>query len=126
MVADEVRSLAQRAATAARDTAGLIQRSKDCADQGVAVAQRAKAVFAGIEQDTSHVAGLLNEMAAASTEVSAQADSVNPEPDRHLRQHLGDGAGRRDVGDPGDPEPRKRPQPARDGQPLPGLKWIGA
>lgn len=77
VVAEEVRSLAQRAATAARDTAGLIQRSKNCADQGVAVAQRAKAMFAGIEQDSSHVAGLLNEMAAASTEVSAQAESVN-------------------------------------------------
>jgi methyl-accepting chemotaxis protein len=77
VVADEVRTLAQRAATAARDTADLIECSKKRADQGVAVAQRAKDVFSGIEEDSARVAELLNEMAAAATEVSAQAESVN-------------------------------------------------
>ncbi|MFT7536995.1 MAG: methyl-accepting chemotaxis protein [Hyphomicrobiaceae bacterium] len=77
VVAEEVRSLAQRAATAARDTANMIASSKARAEQGVAVAHRAKDVFAGIEDDTARVAHLLSEMAAASTEVSAQATSVN-------------------------------------------------
>ena len=77
VVADEVRTLAQRAATAARDTASMIECSKKRAEQGVSVAQRAKDVFSGIEDDSSRVAQLLNEMAAAATEVSAQAESVN-------------------------------------------------
>lgn len=77
VVADEVRTLAQRAATAARDTAHLIEQSRTRADQGVAVATRAKDVFAGIEEDSSRVAQLLNEMSASAAEVSAQAESVN-------------------------------------------------
>jgi len=77
VVADEVRTLAQRAATAARDTANLIDQSRSRADQGVAVAHRAKDVFAGIEEDSSRVAQLLNEMSASAAEVSAQAESVN-------------------------------------------------
>jgi len=77
VVAEEVRNLAQRAATAARDTSAMIETSKARADQGVTVAERASDVFRTIEVDSTKVAQLLDEMAASAAEVSSQADSVN-------------------------------------------------
>lgn len=68
VVADEVRSLAGRSATAARDTAALIEENATRASQGVAVSHDAGIALKAIVQSSGKVAELVREIAAASAE----------------------------------------------------------
>lgn len=77
VVADEVRSLAQRAAEAARETAQLVEESHRRANLGASVTTRANAAFAAIDLDTSRLAGLLDNMVQAATEITSQTEAID-------------------------------------------------
>ena len=73
VVAEEVRNLAQRSATAARETAAFIATSMQRAERGEALSQRVGAALDAIVGSTARVNGLLGEISQA---VVAQAGSV--------------------------------------------------
>ncbi len=77
VVADEVRTLAQRSAVAAKDTAALIEENANRAAKGVAVSQEASASMADITASASKVAGLVGEIAAASQEQTKGFGEIN-------------------------------------------------
>jgi len=68
VVADEVRNLALRAATAAKDTTSLIEDNISKAKNGAEIAQRAGEALQAIMQDTKKVASIIAEIASASDE----------------------------------------------------------
>ena len=70
VVAEEVRNLAHRSASAAKDTAEKIKRASELADNGVVVSKEvAKALFE-IKDNSVKSAGLVQEIALASDEQS--------------------------------------------------------
>jgi len=77
VVAEEVRNLAQRSAEAAKNTAQLIVQAQKRADGGVDLATHTKTVIDEISNGASHVATLVNEIAAASEEQSQGIDQIN-------------------------------------------------
>ncbi len=77
VVAEEVRNLAQRAATAARSTAELIENSTAQAETTVIVADRVKTVFTNIQTSATEVAGLVTSIASASQEQAQGVEQVN-------------------------------------------------
>ncbi len=77
VVADEVRSLAQRAAQAARETTGLIDDSVNKAKQGTRVAGEVGHALTAIVEDVSKVAELVNSIAHSSREQAQGVDQVN-------------------------------------------------
>ncbi len=70
VVADEVRRLAQRCATAAKETAAKIEDSTARSQQGVQITGEVAASFASIQQQVLHLEQLIGEIATASTEQS--------------------------------------------------------
>ncbi len=68
VVAEEVRNLAVRSATAAQETAELIERSVSLTDKGNLMAQQTASALKEIMGSTNKVSDLLEEIAAASTE----------------------------------------------------------
>lgn len=70
VVAEEVRNLAQRSASAAKNTSDLIQQATDNADEGVKISEEVVKTFAEINQRISKVNDLIAEISAASTEQS--------------------------------------------------------
>jgi len=77
VVAEEVRNLAQRSATAARNTADLIEDARKNATNGVAVAGEVARDLQGIQASTGKVGTLVAEIAAASKEQSQGIEQVN-------------------------------------------------
>jgi len=77
IVANEVRTLAQRSAQAARDTADKIETAVHNSERGVASAQRAAGHFTQIVEGTRQVEKLVAEIAAASGEQSTGIQEVN-------------------------------------------------
>jgi methyl-accepting chemotaxis protein len=77
VVAEEVRNLAQRSAEAAKNTAELIETSQLNSEKGVTVAQDTNAAITAIAESSSKVAGLVAEIAAASSEQSQGIDQIN-------------------------------------------------
>ncbi len=77
VVAEEVRSLAQRSAEAAKNTAALIEESQKNADNGVMVSSEAAQAVKGISESAIKVAGLINEISAASKEQAQGIDQIN-------------------------------------------------
>jgi hypothetical protein len=77
VVADEVRTLAQRSAVAAKDTAALIEENANRAAKGVTVSQEASASMADITASAGKVAGLVGEIAAASQEQTKGIGEIN-------------------------------------------------
>ncbi|MBP9003746.1 MAG: hypothetical protein KBH78_09020 [Candidatus Hydrogenedentes bacterium] len=77
VVAEEVRALAQRSATAAKNTAELIAGAQQEAGAGVEVAQEASALLEKIEGAAVKVAQLAAEVAAATAEQSQGISQVN-------------------------------------------------
>ncbi len=77
VVAEEVRALAQRSGTAARDTAEKIRRSRELADNGVRVSQSVRNSLEDIKNNVVKSAGLMREIAAASQEQSLGVSEVN-------------------------------------------------
>ncbi|MBM4063510.1 MAG: methyl-accepting chemotaxis protein [Planctomycetes bacterium] len=76
VVAEEVRNLAQRAATAAGSTSRLIDDSSRRADHGAEVAKRATASFAAIDTDTTRLSELLEQMNGRTASVAGQTQSM--------------------------------------------------
>jgi methyl-accepting chemotaxis protein len=77
VVAEEVRALAQRSATAAKDTAVLIAENSHRASQGVSVSADANKSLTEIVSAAQKIASLINEIAAASQEQSKGISEVN-------------------------------------------------
>ncbi|HEB71105.1 MAG TPA: hypothetical protein ENI77_00610 [Nitrospirae bacterium] len=77
VVAEEVRNLAQRSATAAKDTASLIEDAVKKASDGSAIADRAGKALEGIVSGIKKVTDLVAEIAAASNEQAQGVDQVN-------------------------------------------------
>ncbi len=68
VVAEEVRNLAMRAADAARNTAGLLQDTVAKVKLGSGVVEKTEQEFSKIASGASKMAGLVDEIAAASNE----------------------------------------------------------
>ena len=77
VVAEEVRSLAQNSAQAARDTAAMIEQSNECAERGVSSADRVDKVFQEIADTNQKVNELLESINTASNEQATGIDQVN-------------------------------------------------
>ncbi|MFH1500299.1 MAG: methyl-accepting chemotaxis protein [Verrucomicrobiota bacterium] len=77
VVAEEVRNLAQRSATAARDTAGKIEAAIDKSRQGVVIADDVSQSLADILDKARRMDTLIAEIAEASTEQSQGIGQLN-------------------------------------------------
>ena len=77
VVAAEVRSLAQRSATAAKDIKALISETTERVATGSTLVQQTGAALAQMESGAVRVSGIVSEIAAASTQQSAGIDQVN-------------------------------------------------
>ena len=77
VVATEVRTLAQRSATAAREIKALIVNSMERTEQGVAVVKQAGGTMTAIVENTQKVRGLLDEIAESATHQTDGMDKVN-------------------------------------------------
>jgi methyl-accepting chemotaxis protein len=75
--ATEVRTLAQRSATAAKEIKTLISESVDKVDEGTHLVDIAAGTIAQIVQSVQHVAGIVSEITSATVEQSAGIDLVN-------------------------------------------------
>ncbi|MDO8653682.1 MAG: methyl-accepting chemotaxis protein [Undibacterium sp.] len=77
VVAAEVRNLAQRSASAAKEIKTLIADSVDKVDQGSRLVDEAGKTMNEIVTSVQHVADIMSEIAAASQEQSAGIEQVN-------------------------------------------------
>lgn len=77
VVAEEVRALAQRSSSAAKDTSEKIRRSRELADNGVKVSQEVRNSLETINERVGKTSTLVNEIAAASQEQSIGLREVN-------------------------------------------------
>ena len=76
VVAEEVRNLAQRSATAAKDTTALIEDCVSKADAGTKISEKCKDVFTGIVTNIKKVNNLIGEISTASGEQTEGIDQV--------------------------------------------------
>jgi methyl-accepting chemotaxis protein len=76
VVAEEVRNLAQRAASAARETSELIEQSVTHADRGVHVTAGARAAFTATAGNATQVAAQVDRIAAAAREQAEGIDQI--------------------------------------------------
>ncbi len=77
VVANEVRNLAQRSATAAKEIKALINGSLSKVDSGVALVNQSGDALRGIVNAVSRVSSLMGEIAAASNEQTTGIEQVN-------------------------------------------------
>lgn len=77
VVAEEVRNLAQRSATASKDTASLIENAVKKAEEGGLIVESSSKALHDIAESTKKVGGLVGEIAAASNEQATGIDQVN-------------------------------------------------
>ena len=77
VVADEVRNLAMRAAEAARNTAELIEGTKEKVDKGSDIVNTTNAAFDQVAESAAKIAALINEISEASKEQSDGISQVN-------------------------------------------------
>jgi methyl-accepting chemotaxis protein len=77
VVAEEVRNLAQRSATSARDTAALIEEAVRRAEGGDLLAHRAGEKLNGIVETINQVSSLVEEIATASDEQAGGVQQIN-------------------------------------------------
>ncbi|MCC8190374.1 MAG: methyl-accepting chemotaxis protein [Planctomycetes bacterium] len=77
VVADEVRSLAQRSAQAARDTTVLIEDTIRNVREGVSISERLRTSFSDIQKATAAVTNYVEEIAGATNEQAHGVDQVN-------------------------------------------------
>lgn len=77
VVADEVRSLSQRSAQAAKDTTELIMGTVESVKNGSAIVAQLTANFSQIEKGSHTVGTLIQEIAAATSEQAQGVDQVN-------------------------------------------------
>ena len=76
VVAEEVRNLAQRSATAAKDTASLIENAVTKSNDSVDIVNQAGASLKAIDESSRKVGEIVREIAQASAEQSAGVDQV--------------------------------------------------
>ncbi len=76
VVAEEVRNLAQRSATAAKDTTELIEDCVGKANAGTELSGKCKEVLAGIVSNVKKVTTLIEEISTASDEQASGIDQV--------------------------------------------------
>ncbi len=76
VVAEEVRNLAQRSATAAKDTTVLIEDCVSKAGAGTKLSEKCKEVLTGIVTNVKKVGNLINEISTASSEQSGGIEQV--------------------------------------------------
>ena len=77
VVAEEVRNLAQRSATAAKDTNALIGDSVQKAEMGNKIAEKTGAILGEIVRNVNEVASLIHEISTASKEQAEGVSQVN-------------------------------------------------
>lgn len=77
IVADAVRSLAQRSATAAKDISGLIKENVSKTSHSVSMAEKNGSVLKGIVDEVKKVTGLNQEIAHASQEQSVGLSQIS-------------------------------------------------
>ncbi len=77
VVADEVRNLALRAAEAAKNTQGLIEKTVAEINSGSGLVEKTHEAFAVTVENNKKVAELIDEIAAASTEQAQGIDQIN-------------------------------------------------
>jgi len=77
VVAAEVRNLAQRSATAAKEIKGLIGDSVAQVNAGTVLVQQAGATIEEVVTSVARVTGIMAEITSASREQSAGIDQVN-------------------------------------------------
>jgi len=77
VVADEVRSLAQRAAQAARETGDLIEQTVTRVSRGVELNQTTSASFTKVGESSAQVAHLIAQITQASAEQAQGVEQVN-------------------------------------------------
>jgi len=77
VVAEEVRSLASRSDTAAKETSALIQESIDRVNQGASIATSTADVLERIVSDTDEVSAIISGIARESQEQSEAISQVN-------------------------------------------------
>jgi methyl-accepting chemotaxis protein/methyl-accepting chemotaxis protein-1 (serine sensor receptor) len=76
VVADEVRNLASRSATAAKDTAGLIEESLAKSNAGSTKLTQVVTVFSGIADSAAKVKTLIDEVSLGSAEQTRGIEQV--------------------------------------------------
>jgi len=77
VVATEVRTLAQRSATAAKEIKSLISESVEKVEEGTHLVDVAAGTIAQIVQSVQHVASIVSEITSATVEQSSGIDLVN-------------------------------------------------
>ena len=77
VVAEEVRNLAARSASAAKETTEMIEDSIRNVESGTAIAKQTSEALSKIVDDVSKVANLIDEIAIASNEQSASIEQIN-------------------------------------------------
>jgi methyl-accepting chemotaxis protein len=77
VVAEEVRNLAQRAGEAARNTAGLVERSQESSDRGVTSTGRVVTAFQSIAEQVERATQVVQDIARASGEQAEGIDQIN-------------------------------------------------
>ncbi len=77
VVAEEVRNLAQRSATASKDTASLIENAVKKSEEGSVIVESSAKALDAIAESTKKVGDLVGEIAAASNEQAQGIDQVN-------------------------------------------------
>jgi len=77
VVAEEVRNLAQRSASAAKNTSDLIQQATENSNNGVKISEEVVKTFGEITQSINKVNDLIAEISAASTEQSQGISQIN-------------------------------------------------
>ncbi|HFQ80162.1 MAG TPA: HAMP domain-containing protein [Desulfobacterales bacterium] len=77
VVAEEVRSLAQRSAKAAHDTAGLIQETIDKVKEGSLMVEHTAASFVEVDESSARGGVLVQEISQASAEQDAGISQIN-------------------------------------------------
>ncbi|VVE87124.1 methyl-accepting chemotaxis protein [Pandoraea bronchicola] len=77
VVAGEVRTLAQRSASAAKEIKGLIEASGDRVETGTRLVERAGATMVEVVQSVKRVTDIMGEISAASVEQSSGIEQVN-------------------------------------------------
>ncbi|MFP4662658.1 MAG: methyl-accepting chemotaxis protein, partial [Halanaerobiales bacterium] len=77
VVAEEVRTLAQRSAKAAKDTSNIIEKNISLAEQGVDVSREVNETLTEIYEQSQKVSELMDEVTAASEEQTKGVSQIN-------------------------------------------------
>lgn len=77
VVADEVRNLAMRAAEAAKETGGLIEKTVGKIHDGVKIVGNTADAFSGVSKKTSNAGAMVGEITEASQEQAQGIDQLN-------------------------------------------------